>query len=204
MQWIDNAALDQATLNFHRTTSYGFGDIYIQPLSLGWHRSQADVTVGYAFFAPTGSGAAGRHMWVNEVDFGTTFYLTPAKKYNVSTMVFYDYNQKKNDSNIKVGDIMTWSGGIGRSFLKGAGNAGVAYSAQWKMTHDTGSDIPASLPISDGRTFGVGPEILVPVFAKGRNVGLMNFRYLWILGPKTAFGGQVLSAGFTFAHLIKQ
>jgi len=201
MQWIDNAALDQATLNFHRTTAYGFGDIYVQPAYLGWHSARSDVTVGYAFFAPTGSGTAGRHMWVHEVDFGGTLYLDAAKKYNVSTMVFYDFNEKKNNADIKVGDIMTWSGGIGRSFLKGAGNAGVAYNAQWKMTHDSGSDIPPLVPITDGRAFGVGPEIFTPVFAKGRNVGLVNFRYLWMLGPKTNFGGQVLSASFTFARL---
>jgi hypothetical protein len=130
-QWILNGVFNQATANFQRSTSYGFGDIYVQPLVLGWHTPRADVTAGYAFFAPTGSGFAGRHMWVDEIDFGTTLYLDSGKKYNASVMMFYDF-KNKNNTNITVGDIVALSGGIGRSFLKGAANAGVAYGAQWK------------------------------------------------------------------------
>ena len=140
-------------------------------------------------------------MWVNELDFGGTLYPDAAKKWNVSTMMYYDFNRTKNDQDIKVGDILTLAGGIGRSFLKGAATVGVAYGAQWKMTHDRGADIPPLLPITNGRVFGVGPEVNVPVFAKGLNVGLVSFRYEWFVGPKTAFGGQLLTASFTYARL---
>ena len=200
-QWIDNGVINVAAGNFQRSSSYGYGDLYVQPLMLGWHTPHADVTTGYAFFAPTGSGTAGRHMWVNEVDFGTTFYFDSHKNYHVSTMVLYDYNLTKNNTNVNVGDVMTWLGGAGRSFLKGAGSAGVAYSAQWKMTHDSGPDIPSFVPISDGRNFGVGPEFNTPVFAKGHFVGVVQLRYLWWVGAKTAVGGQSLTASFTLAKL---
>src|SRR5215831_7540706 len=60
-EWILNGILDQATTGFHRSTSYGFGDIYVQPIILGWHKAHADVTTGYAFFAPTGAGTSGQH-----------------------------------------------------------------------------------------------------------------------------------------------
>lgn len=199
-EWINNGVINVASANFQRSTSYAFGDIYVQPLILGWHFSHADVTAGYSFFAPTG-GSNGQEMWVNELNLGGTVHAGPGKKFNASTMMYYDFNRKKNDADIKVGDIVTLAGGIGRSFLKGAGNAGVAYGAQWKTTHDSGSDIPALLPITDGRTFGVGPEITVPVFAKGLNIGLVSFRYEWLVGPKTALGGQVLTSSFTFAKL---
>jgi hypothetical protein len=200
-QWILNGVVNVAAANFHRSTSYGFGDIYAQPVILGWHIHAADITAGYAFFAPTGAGSSGQHMWVNEIDFGGTLYLGEAKKWNVSTTSYYDFNRKKNNTDIKVGNILTLAGGVGRSFLKGAANAGVAYGAQWKMTHDSGSDIPPFLPITNGRFFALGPEVGVPVFAKGLNVGLVSFRYLWVVGPKTALGGQLLVASFTFAHL---
>jgi hypothetical protein len=203
-QWIINGLLNVAAADFQRSTGYGFGDIYVQPLILGWHTPRADITTGYAFFAPTGKGTSGQHMWVHEIDFGVTLYPDAGKKWNLSTMMYYDFNQKKNNADIKVGDILTLSGGFGRSFLKGAANAGVAYGAQWKMTHDSGSDIPPALPITNGRFFGVGPEIGMPVFAKGLNVGLVSFRYLWIVGPKTALGGQILALSFTFARLKKQ
>ena len=201
-EWITNGVLNIATLNVQRAGGYGFGDIYVQPVILGWHTPHADVTAGYAFFAPTGAGIHGLQMWVNEIDIGTTLYLDAAKKWNISSMLYYDFNNKKNNTNIQVGNIATLAGGAGRSFLKGAANIGVAYGAQWKTTHDSGSDIPSALPLTNGRFFGVGPEIQMPVFAKGRNVGLVGFRYLWKIDPKTSFGGQTLTASFTFARLI--
>jgi hypothetical protein len=200
-QWIINGILNVASANYQRSTGFGFGDIYVQPVTLGWQTHVADFTAGYAFFAPTGSGTSGQHMWVNEIDLGGTLYIGEAKKWNVSTMSYYDFNRKKNNTDIKVGNILTLAGGIGRSFLKGAANAGVAYGAQWKMTHDSGTDIPSFVPITNGRFFTVGPEIGMPVFAKGLNVGLVSFRYEWVVGPKTALGGQLLIASFTFAHL---
>lgn len=198
-EWINNGVVNVAAANFQRSTNYSYGDIYVQPLILGWHTQHADITTGYSFFAPTGSN--GQHMWVNEFDFGTTLYPDAAKKWNVSTMMYYDFNGTKDNANIKVGNIVTLSGGAGRSFLKGAANVGVAYGAQWKVTHDKGPDIPARLPITDGRVFGVGPQVDMPVFAKGSNVGIVSFRYLWPVGPKTSLGGQTLTVSFTFAHI---
>ena len=78
-------------------------------------------------------------MWVNEPFFGATLYPGTGKKWNISTIMYYDFNQRKNNADIKVGDILTFSGGFGRSFLKGAANVGLAYGAQWKTTHPSGS-----------------------------------------------------------------
>jgi hypothetical protein len=199
-EWISNGVVSVDAADFHRSTSYGFGDLYVQPLILGWHLPMADVTTGYSFFAPTGAGSSGFHMWVNEINFGSTLY-SPGKKWNVSTMSYWDFNNRKNNTDIKVGNILTLAGGIGRSFLKGVANAGVAYGTQWKLTHDSGSDIPPVLPITNGRAFAVGPQIDLPVFAKLPNLGLLSFRYMWVVGPKTALGGQLLIASFTFARL---
>jgi len=71
------------------------------------------------------------------------------------------------------------------------------------MTHDRGSGIPPLLPISNGRVFRVGPELDMPVFAKGKNPGLVTFRYLWSTGPKETLAGRMLTVSFTFAHLAK-
>lgn len=191
-----------AAMNFQRSGAWGFGDIYVSPLILGWHFKHADVTAGYSFFAPTGRGSAGQHMWINEMDFGTTLYLDNARHWNLSTMAYYDFNAVKTSANIKVGDILTLNGGLGRKFLHDVANVGVAYGAQWKITHDAGPDIPPLLSITNGRVFGVGPELDFPVFAKGLNLGLVSVRYEWLVGPKTSLGGQILNVGLTFAKIF--
>ena len=196
-----NQALTVASTNFQRSRGFGFTDLYVQPVSLGWRAKRADFLVGYAFFAPTG-GDHGLHMWVNEPSAGATVYFDADKKWRASTAAFFDLNQKKRTQDIKVGDILTLEGGVGRSFLKGAGSAGLAYAAQWKVTHDRGTDIPTALPITNGRNFAIGPEITVPVYGKGANLVLVGFRYEWQFGAKTNFEGQTLVASITFAHLI--
>ena len=71
--------MNVAALNFSRSTSYSYGDIYVQPAVLGWHLKRADITTGYAFFAPTNTRSS-LHMWVNEIDFGTILYADAGKK----------------------------------------------------------------------------------------------------------------------------
>ena len=200
-QWQINGTLNVAANNIQKSSGYNYGDLYVQPVTLGWHTNHVDTTIGYAFFAPTGVEASGQQMWVNEAIGG--FTVRPGKNFNLYTVAFYDFHHKKDDSDIKVGNILTLGGGIGRSFLHGAGNVGVAYSAQWKVTHDKGSDIPRLLPITNGRVFGVGPQLDVPVFAKGASLGILGFRYEWLVGAKTALGGQILVASFTFATIAK-
>jgi hypothetical protein len=201
MEFISNGIVSVAAPNFRRSSSYTFGDLYVQPAILGWETSVADFTAAYAFFAPTGSGSGGQHMWINEIDLGGTLYPGAGKKWNVSAMTYYDFNRRKNNADIKVGNILTLAGGIGRSFHKGMANAGIAYGAQWKMSHDSGSDIPAFLPVTNGRVFGLGPQLDFPLFTKIPNLGLLSFRYMWLVGPKTAMGSQALTLSFTFARI---
>jgi Putative MetA-pathway of phenol degradation len=98
-------------------------------------------------------------MWMNEIDLGTTLYADAAKKWNVSTLMYHDIPSQKNNADIRVGHVLTLQGGAGRSFLKGAANAGVVYGAQWKVSHDSGAGIPPNLPITNSRVFGVGTGI---------------------------------------------
>jgi hypothetical protein len=111
------------------------------------------------------------------------------------------FEERRSDKDIKVGNYLTAEGGAGRSFLKGAGQAGLAYAMQWKVSGDSGSAIP---PVSRGnrnRVFGLGPSITMPVSTKGTLVGLVNAAYLREFGARTNFEGNVFILGFTLAKL---
>jgi hypothetical protein len=96
---------------------------------------------------------------------------------------------------------LTLEGGAGRSFLKGAGNAGMSYVAQWKLTDDSGSDFPARLRKTKGRVFGLGPDISMPVFARGTLLGIVGVRYTFEFGARSNFEGRTLALSFTLAKL---
>lgn len=74
--------------DFEFSTSFGLGDIYLQPINLGWHLKQADFMVTYGIYFPTGKysfGAddnTGLGMWTHEFGAGTTIFFDPEKKWH--------------------------------------------------------------------------------------------------------------------------
>jgi hypothetical protein len=184
--WMDQR-LTVAAPGFSADRGWGFSDMLFQPLGLGWRTQKTDFLAGYGFLAPTGKDNLSLNMWGHELSAGTTVYLDGDKKWHVAATGFYDFHHKKQDQDLRVGQYLTVEGGVGRSFIKGAAHAGLAYVAQWKVTDDSGSDFPPNLQKSKNRAYGLGPEVALPVLAKGSVVGLVNMRYIWEFGAETNF-----------------
>jgi len=196
-----NQRLSIASGTIQKSNGYGFGDLYVQPLNLGWHTTHADFLTAYGFYAPTGSGNRTLNMWSNELVAGTTVYVDESKNWSVAGTMFYDINQSKRNADVTVGNFLTVEGGAGRSFLKGAGSAGAAYVLQWKTTNDSGSGIPPLLPISKSHAYALGPEVNLPFFAKGSMVGIFGFRYTFEFANSYNFQGRNLVLSLTLAKL---
>jgi hypothetical protein len=92
---VMNQRLDRAASGFSTAVGYGFGDMFVQPISPGWRTERADFLAGYGFFAPTGKGARSLDMWGHELSAGTTVYLDSAKKWDVAATGFYDIYQQR-------------------------------------------------------------------------------------------------------------
>ena len=97
----------------------------------------------------------------------------------------------KEDSDVKVGQILSLEGGLGKSFLGGGLIIGAAYYAQWKITKDRlrefvlpgGDDIDLDFP-NKHQVFGFGPEVTLPIATKSKLYALVNFRYFWETGAR--------------------
>jgi hypothetical protein len=145
--------------------------------TLGWNLKRADVTAGYNLYIPTGSftqGAtdnSGLGMWGNEFTIGSTAYLDQKKLWNAAANFGFEFHSDKKGTNIHVGDMGTIEGGFGRTFYKKVSgpipmiiNVGAAGYTQFKITGDSGSDIPTVLMGFKDRAFALGPEfnIFIP------------------------------------------
>lgn len=192
--------LEAPIVGLDQSTSTGFTDLYFQPINLGWHTDRADYTAGIGVFAPTGRYEAdaddnlGLGMWSFELFAGATLYLDQARTWHFATTAFYETHSEKKDSDIRVGDILTLEGGLGKSFMDGAVNAGIAYYAQWKVTDDdfgsAGDLLPAGFTPAKNRGFGLGPEITIPLASKSKLWGLLNARYFWESGNRSTLEGE--------------
>ena len=197
-----NAELE--TPHFVSNPSAGISDLYVQPINLGWHLKQADVTAGYGFFAPTGRYTAGADnntglgMWGHELTLGTTVYFDKKKNWHAATLGALEFHTGKMDSVQHVGDLLTLEGGAGRSFLHGAAKAGLVYYAQWKITDDTLGLLPSLLVRGRNSTAAMGPELTFPLATKSTLYGLATFRYEWEVYSHTTTQGNALILTFTF------
>jgi len=203
---ILNAELALPSLDVGSQT-WGLGDLYVKPLELGWHFNHADAIAGYAFSAPTGRYTAGANdntglgMWSNEFSAGTTVYFDQDKKWHAAGTGFFEIHTSKEDLAFKTGNLFTLEGGVGRAFLQGYANAGLAYVGQWKASEDSGRDVNPLVLGKKGSMFALGPELNMPVSKKGIFLG---FKYLFDVRSRLATAGNYLVLSLTYVRPSKQ
>ncbi len=163
--------------SFDVNSGFAFTDMIVSPVSLGWHLKSADVTAAYNIYIPTGTftpnatNNTGLGMVGNELSLGSTAYLDKMKMWNAAANFALEFHTDKGGTNINVGDLATIEGGVGKKFYKKVSgpipmitNVGVAGYSQFKVTGDSGSDIPPALRGYKDRVFALGPEanIFIP------------------------------------------
>ena len=204
---VTNNALGSPVSQIDTKTSTGFADLYIQPIVLGWNTNRADFTAGLGIYAPTGEFDAlgdsnrGLGMWGYELFGGTTVYFDEARTWHFAATAFYETHGKKDGTDIRVGDLLTIEGGLGKSFMDGAVNVGIAYYAQWKISDDDlglGFTLPVSQPFDRHRVYGIGPEVTIPLASKSTLYGFLNLRYFWESGTRSTLEGNTFLVTFSF------
>jgi hypothetical protein len=196
---------DSPAIGVENDMGWGIGDTYVQPVVLGWTKPHADHLAGLGLFVPTGrytkngSNNTGLGMWGYEIFGGTTWYPDSARVWNLAATAFLEAHSKKQDSNARVGALLTIEGGAGHSFVYGAVNAGLAYYAQWKLTDDD-LDLATPLTVSVGRNhvYAIGPEVNAPLVYRNKFLAVVNLRYLIEFGARSATQGHSFFLTFTF------
>ncbi len=213
-----NGALEAPGFGLDEQVGTGAADMYLAPIQLGWHKRRADIITAFAIFAPTGRYTAGaddnlgKNMWSYELSGGTTVYLDEKKTLSFAATGYWETHTRKKDTGnvqvgnvtltgVKVGQLLTIEGGLGKSFLGGAASAGLAYYAQWKLTADE-FGIAVSLPngpaLGKHQVWGFGPDVTLPIAAKSKLISFVNVRYFWEAGAQLKTQGQSLVVTATF------
>jgi len=167
---IVNTAVDLPRLGTG-ISPWGIGDIYVEPVNLGWKLKKADVKLAYGFVAPTGrygssaSDTTTTDYWGHEITFATTAYLDKTKLTQASFSTNWEFHQEKRPEDLRVGNNMTLEAGVGKIFIKNGGKqliqfGGVAY-AEVQLTDDLGTVVPLLTQHNKDRVFAIGPELAV-------------------------------------------
>jgi hypothetical protein len=148
---------------------FSAGDLFFEG-TWSWHPKQWDLAVGVGAWAPTGEYStwakpngglmacpvlAGQGYWTEMLTAGATWYPDEAKKWSVSVLNRYEFNQKQQDTDITPGQAYTVEGGIGYGVSKTFDIGAIGYYQQ-KVTGDSG---PEQNQTPRNRVAGIGPEI---------------------------------------------
>jgi hypothetical protein len=186
----------------------GLGDIWVQPITLGWTFSRADINAGYAIFAPTGKfeeGATdniGEGYWGHGPFSGQTIYLTKNKKWAISAYEIYEFHSKQKDTDIKPGQSFTIDYSITRTFALNQDEESllqlgpVGYVHQ-QTTRRRGFEIDPVIDNTRYRTYaiGAGANIILPL-----RKTILGVRYFREFANEATVEGESLQlyVGVTF------
>jgi hypothetical protein len=193
----------------------GLGDLFIQPIGLGWHLKRADLQVMEGMVLPTGrftpgaSNNVGSGYFGNHLMSGETVYITKNK--GTSANLFTDWEvhggrQGTNGTNKTPGQAFTMEWGLGqvlplkKNFSQLLQLGLVGYD-QWQVTANGGTvpigntnlTIPAStLPYYSVHAIGGQATYILPMknlalYVKGYHE---YTAYSHFVGTTIVFGGQ--------------
>jgi len=182
-------------------SQFAAGDLYLQPLWLGWPLDHWDFAFGYGLYFPVGKyekGAAdnvGLGFWSHQFQAAAACYPWKNRATALTLAVTYDLNSEKEDSDITPGSHLSLNWGISQ-YLPLSGEellleVGLLGYDQWKVAADRGDDLVLE-PAYD-RVHAVGIQCGVtytPI------PGYLNFKYLYEYDAKARFEGEVLNLSF--------
>jgi hypothetical protein len=151
----------------------GLGDLYLQPVILGWQAPRADVRAIVGVLAPTGKFSAGANdnvgngYWTPVIAAGQTFYLSSDKATTISMFEMYEFHTTQSGTNIRPGETFDFDYSVMRAFRLSAESrlqvGLIGYGAR-QTTAKTG---PAITPAEGAQRYrvnalGVGLNLVLP------------------------------------------
>lgn len=159
---------------------FGIGDIWAQPVTLGWSLKRVDTYAGYGFVAPTGrytpgaSNNIGSGYWGNDILTGTTVYLTKNKGTTFNLFTDWEIHGSKQTgqgTRLTPGQTFNMEWGLGQALplkedMSVLLQLGVIGYDVWQVSNNGGLIaplIPARLvPYYSGQAIGVQSNLILP------------------------------------------
>ena len=176
---------------------FGLGDIFVQPLMVGWRSQRLDTVASYSFYAPTGQAerkGLGQPQWTQQFSMGGTLFFDSERAFRLSALASYNLHHRKIGIDITRGDSVQLQGGLGGRLFQVL-DVGLVGYALWQVADDRGSDLPLALRGAREQVFGLGPEIGITIPALRAR---LTARYEWDLGAQARPEGQVLVVSLSF------
>jgi hypothetical protein len=150
----------------------GFGDLYLQPVILGWRSEHIDIRGILGVLAPTGkfnAGATdnvGNGYWTPVLATGATVYLSEDRATTLSAFAMYEFHSTQSGTGIHPGETFDLDYSVMRAFTLADSRlqVGLVGYGAWQTTAKTGPDITAAQQAQRYRvnSLGAGLNYVLP------------------------------------------
>jgi len=183
----------------------GFGDLYLQPIILGWRTERVDLRGILGVLAPTGkfnAGATdnvGNGYWTPVIAAGQTFYLSPDRATTLSAFEMYEFHSTQSGTQIRPGETFDLDYSLMHAFKLSESRLQVGlvgYGAR-QMTAKTGPNIT---PAEEAQRYRVNALGFGLNFAMPTRRVTLSFKYFDEFSNQWTYQGYSLqiSAGVGF------
>jgi hypothetical protein len=161
-------------------SSFAPGDMFVQPVWLGWTLPHWDISAGYGFYAPIGqynttmltvantsltvpaSDNIGLGFWTQQVQVGGAWYPWTNRATAITAVMTYEYNSQQQGTGVNYGQNLWLNWGISQylpltkdhKLLLEVGPAGYF---EWQISETTGSLVQS--PSSRTQVGGIGGQL---------------------------------------------
>ncbi|MGH8554602.1 MAG: SphA family protein [Gammaproteobacteria bacterium] len=111
------------TRGLEADTGLGVGDLFVQPVMLGWSGKHYHVLAAYGFYAPTGEENIGLDFWTHQLQLAGTWYPFDNKGTAVMVASTYEIHHEKEDQDLTPGSRFTLNWGISQYLPLNPSNA---------------------------------------------------------------------------------
>jgi hypothetical protein len=160
-------------------TKGSIGDIYVEPLNLGWHFERFDAMASSGFFAPSGPYNADAKLnvgfghWTGVFGVGGVVYADTERTWSLSIYSHYLLYASQIGRNYTLGDVVPFEWGAAKTLnlngdlIKQVTVGAIGY-AQWQVTNNSigaspttkpGTSIVDQLSTSKSQIYAAGPGI---------------------------------------------
>jgi len=173
----------------------GLGDIFVEPIFIGWHGERWDALAAIGAYVPTGRfdrdrpASPGKDFWTFLFTLGGTAYLDMEKTWSLSALARYQVHTKQDKTDITIGDHFSFEWGLGKKM--GSLDLGLSGYCHWQVEGNKG---PGADPGRE-RAFAVGPEIAYSFDSIGLS---LNLRSLWEFENKNMSEGNITALVLTY------
>jgi hypothetical protein len=183
----------------------GFGDLYLQPVILGWRTQRVDIRGIFGVLAPTGKFSAGatdnvgNGYWTPVFAAAETFYLSADRATTLSAFEMYEFHGTQSGTQIHPGETLDLDYSLMRAFIFADSRLqlGLVGYGAWQTTAKTGPNITPAQESQRYRvnSLGIGVNCVLPA----RKVTL-SFKYFDEFSNQWTYQGYSLqiSAGVGF------